>query len=309
MKNFFLKFTGVGLLLLGVVGLFLPVLQGWLMIFAGLSLLSPALAAQLRRRLLLTVHRGPVVRLDEWHRYGARGGFTTRSWGVFLASTDDVDRDDARQALRALWDSQAPRPERFAYLRQVHGNRCAVVESGDFKHGDFYRAKDADALVTTLKGTVLLVLSADCLPILYAVVRGDRTVAIAAAHAGWRGTHRQVAVRTLEALVRRADAHLSEVRVAFGPSMDFKNYEVGEEFQKYFPDPAGLYRRSPLRRLDGRWHLDLRLENHHQLEGAGISPSQIVDTGLSTVAHRRLFYSHRLEQSSAGRTVSYLFIP
>lgn len=303
MKKFLLKLAGIAFLLLGIAGLFLPILQGWLFIFIGLSLLSPRLAARIRSAVFLRFCKKPLITLSEWNRFGASAGVTTRLFPAHLASTDDLNEAAHRSAVRSLWaDPKKPRPERFAYLRQVHGKRVVPVASGDFKEGDFLRVLDADALVTADPKTALLVLSADCLPVFFAATRGDQTVAVALAHAGWKGTREKIAVETLNELRRISGVSDEDIYAALGPSMDGAHYEVGPEFRNYFP--AGS-----LKEKKGKLYFNLCAENERQLVEAGLKRSRVIDTCLSTVRHNRLFHSFRLEKDRAGRTVSYIYIP
>jgi YfiH family protein len=302
LKKLLRKSSGIFFIGVGIAGLVLPILQGTPFLLLGISMLSPELGAKLRRRFFLGRSKAPLIVLDEWNGLGVRAAFTTRRFPAHLSSTEDLAREDARAALRALWPASGPRPDRFAYLKQVHGKRVLPVRRSDFRDGDFLRMGEADALATAERALALLVLSADCLPVFFVALRGDKPAAVALAHAGWRGTREGVAARTLEVLREISGAPASDVRAAFGPSIDFKNYEVGEEFAEHFPHGDSL------RRVGEKLYFDLRRENRRQLIAAGLAPKHVIDTELSSVAQNALFYSFRVEKDRAGRTVSSIWM-
>jgi len=217
--------------------------------------------------------------------------FTTRRGGVSDAPFDTLnlgrstaDRPEAvaENRARALREASLD-PARLATAGQVHGAR--VVEALGPGH-----VEACDALVTRVPGLTLAVTSADCLPILF-VAPG----AVAAAHAGWRGTAAGIPRATLAALLRAAaGTTTAQVRVAFGPCIRGCCYEVGDEVALQFPEEA----RKP---ANGRWMLDLPAAARVQLVEAGLSPDAIADTGACTACDPDLYFSHRRDAGRTGR--------
>jgi YfiH family protein len=192
-----------------------------------------------------------------------------------------------------------------AMLSQVHGSVVAVVPAVDRLPS---RATPGDALVTTDPDVVVAVRAADCVPMLI----GDRrTGAVAAVHAGWRGTAANIAGAVLTALAREFGGRAADLVVAIGPSIGACCYEVGSDLVDAFA-AAGHERylidrwfRAPAPPRGSRDRPKLRLDvagaNRDQLVLAGVPENQIHDCGLCTAMHLDLFTSYRAERESAVR--------
>ena len=153
-----------------------------------------------------------------------------------------------------------------------------------------------DALTTHLPRTLLAIQTADCMPILL----GDqRTRAVAAAHAGWRGTLSGIVARTLERMQHAYGTRSEDVLAAFGPTIQAPNFEVGPEVIAQFEAafafaPLAVSQRKPT----GQAHLDLAFINRQLLQNAGVPTEQIFDCGLCTVERNDLFFSYRKERGA-----------
>lgn len=155
---------------------------------------------------------------------------------------------------------------------------------------------DCDALVTPDTRQILTVRTADCLPIFFWEKSGK---VVAIAHAGWKGTHRKIAVKTV-ARLKRLGAALKNIRVVLGPAIRACCYEVGTEFADRFD--ARTLRRNPA----GRFQFDLALANRLQLTAAGIPPQNIRDLKLCTACDTRTFFSFRRDPSDPGRMIHWI---
>jgi len=193
---------------------------------------------------------------------------------------------------------------RLAMLTQVHGADVVAVQPGQCPE----RSQIGDALVSSQPLVAVAVRVADCVPLLMA----DRaTGAVAAVHAGWRGTAAGVSRAAVDALRREYGSRSSDLIVAIGPSIGSCCYEVGSELVDAFaaaghprhlidrwfiaaPPPRGSRERSPLR-------LDVAGANRDQLILAGVPEEQIHVSGLCTAMHLDVLTSFRAERSQAGR--------
>ena len=188
---------------------------------------------------------------------------------------------------------------RLAWARQVHGNGVARVRENG---GRF--AEGADVLVTDARGVGLAIFTADCLAL---TVCDDDAGALALAHAGWRGTVRDVPGVAVAAL-RELGARPERVRVSIAPSIGPCCYEVDEpvtrELRAAFPD---LWNRwvTPVR--PGHVMLDLWKANEDLLARAGVDRARIDNARLCTACHRDVFYSYR--QGDRGRLVTVAALP
>lgn len=168
--------------------------------------------------------------------------------------------------------------DHVVWMNQVHGDRVAVVEEPRTDAFD-----DTDALVTTMPGLALAVVTADCVPVLLSDARAG---VVAAVHAGRVGAADGVVLRTLETMLANG-AHVEDISVLLGPAVSGANYEVPE------PMAADVEARLPGSRTTtsrGTPGLDLRAGIARQLLGAGV---RAIDADpRCTVADRNLF-SHR----------------
>ena len=186
--------------------------------------------------------------------------------------------------------------------RQTHSCRVAVIDER-FRSLDIDKQEEAlegvDALVTTLKGVVIGVNTADCVPIV--LVDGEAGV-IAVAHAGWRGTVGRIASSVVKEMCRQG-ASVDRIQVAMGPSICQDCFEVGDEVVQAFKN-AHFDMDAIVKRNDetGKAHIDLRAANSAVLVAAGISVGNIaVSQHCSRCEHDRFFSARRLGINS-GRT-------
>jgi len=188
---------------------------------------------------------------------------------------------------------------RLAWTKQVHGNTVAYVEA----HGGPF-ADGADVLVTRERGVGLAIFTADCL----ALTLYDETAgALATAHAGWRGTARDVAGVSVAALCALG-AHPGRLRVTIAPSIGPCCYEVDEpvtrELSMAFP---ALWERWVRPSRPGHVMLDLWRANEDLLARAGVDPRRIDNARACTACQRDVFYSYR--KGDPGRLVTVGAVP
>jgi YfiH family protein len=177
-------------------------------------------------------------------------------------------------------------PVRFAQLatlKQIHSATCVPAEgrSGVLGQGD--------ALLEDTAGSVVAVKTADCIPVL---LIDDRHHAVAAVHAGWRGTAARIVPNAIEAMGQRFRTSAADLHAAIGPGIGKCCYEVGPEVAAQFGG-------------QGRGYLDLPEHNRRQLLEAGVTPERIYASNLCTKCRPELFHSFRRDQEAAGRLYSY----
>jgi len=167
---------------------------------------------------------------------------------------------------------------------QVHGT--AIMEVTDISAPLF----EADAMITASTNVMLMVKLADCCGIVcYDPVHHVSGVA----HAGWRGTEKNIAVLMVEQMQLRYGSSLSDLRVWLSPCASGKVYEVGAEVAERFP--ASITRDDK-----GRYFLDIRQENRRRLLSAGIENDHIESSEECTITDER-FHSYRRDKENAGR--------
>ena len=186
--------------------------------------------------------------------------------------------------------------------RQTHSCRVAVIDER-FRSMDIDKQEEAlegvDALVTSIRGVVIGVNTADCVPIV--LVDGKAGI-VAVAHAGWRGTAGRIVGKVVEEMCRQgADAR--NIQAAMGPSICQDCFEVGDEVVEEFRKMGFLLDEIVVRNdVTGKAHIDLRAANRAVLVAAGVPSGNIaLSRHCSRCEHDRFFSARRLGISS-GRT-------
>lgn len=194
-----------------------------------------------------------------------------------------------------LRDSDFELPAEPRWLNQVHG--AAAVRWEDI--GGVGEPPDADAVVAAQPGSLCVVRTADCLPVLLCARDGSE---IAAAHAGWRG----LAAGVIEAAVDALQARPADLLAWFGPAISQPAFEVGDEVREAFVAVAAEAEAAFERNDRGRWQADLYLLARQRLAAAGVDA--IYGGGLCTHSDPGKFYSYRRD-GSTGRMLSFVYKP
>jgi YfiH family protein len=207
-------------------------------------------------------------------------------------------------AWRALASAMSVPPGRMVALNQVHGRAVAHVDrsfSTQTLEDAQNRRPNADAVISDALDVALVIRAADCVPLLMADTRRG---AVAAVHAGWRGTAARVAVAALEEMQRQFGTDAADLMVAIGPAIGPCCYEVGSDVVDAFA--AASYERYLIDRWfmtprEQRMRLDVVGANRDQLILAGVREENVHACGLCTAMHLDVLTSYRAEQSAAGR--------
>jgi YfiH family protein len=235
---------------------------------------------------------------------GWTAGFTTRGAGnTALHVGDDPDAVISRRraASSALgWDFEA-----WTCGEQVHGNQVYVVRREDRGRGRLDRQSaiaDSDALLTDEPDVLLVQYFADCVPLYFA---DPVTGAFGLAHAGWKGTVADIAGAAVRKMTETYGTAPDHLLAAVGPSIGSCCYEVDRTvIDRVLPLADGAEVLIPAG--EGRARLDLKELNRHLMIKAGILPSRIEMTTWCTGCRTDLFFSHRMENGSTGRMMSWL---
>jgi YfiH family protein len=212
---------------------------------------------------------------------GIPHGFTLRTAGFGARGNGGSDLERLSRALGL---------HRLAAMHQVHGNEVLVLGGSG--------APRCDGILTGQRGQGVVVQSADCVPLL---LWASKPGAVAAVHAGWRGTLSRIATRAVSRLEEAYGASPEDIHAAIGPSIRVCCYEVGDEVIASFAESGRDIERISRPGRQGRRHLDLVEENRAQLEESGVLAGHIYDSGLCTYCDNGRFYSFRREGGGVGR--------
>jgi YfiH family protein len=269
-----------------------------------------------------------------WH------GFSTRRGGLSTAYCEDgapgelnlgfTDADDRETVLRnrrhfaeaVTGDPATP----LVALRQIHSSHIRTVGEADAVRVPPCKG---DGLMTDQPGLLLAIQTADCIPVL---VADRKRRAVAAFHAGWRGTVNRIVENGIGRMRLTFGSRPEDLIAAIGPGIGPCCYAVGDEifteFESQFSYARELfhevYDADPVRmkypmlfltqRAPGHspigpsLHLNLVEANRRQLLSAGLKARAIQVVGGCTSCQREMFFSHRGSQGHAGRMMSVVGI-
>ena len=241
-----------------------------------LEWIRPEWPAPVSIRALSTTRAGGV----------SRGTYASLNLGQHVGDLPDSVATNRAKLQSSLGRAQ-PR-----WLSQVHGTRVAMLDGMPVREA-------ADAAVATSPGEACVVMTADCLPVIFCDEGGTM---VAAAHAGWRG----LSTGVLEATVEAMAVTPAKLMAWFGPAIGPQAYEVGDEVRDAFVQHS--IRATEAFQADkapGKWWCDLYLLARQRLEVLGVK--SIHGGGLCTYTERERFFSHRRD-GQCGRMATLVWL-
>lgn len=227
--------------------------------------------------------------------------FSNRAGGVSAAPYDSFNLGDhvgddpaAVAANRARLAKVLELPEeQLVWMEQIHSNTVTVVDgpvSGP--------VEATDALVTTARGLALIVLTADCVPLL---LSDDAAGVVAAVHAGRMGARNGIVAKTVAKMVELG-AEPARIHALMGAAASGKNYEVPEQMAN---DVEAKLPGSKVRTAKGTWGLDIRAGLIRQLLSLGVTA---IDSDPRCTIDDETFFSYRRE-GVTGRQAGIVWLP
>jgi len=233
---------------------------------------------------------------------------TTRQGGISSTPYDSLNLGDhvGDQPSRVIANRQIVRkqlPAEPIWLRQTHSIEVSTPHSRSHNSSN---PIEADAAVTNIPDEVLVVMSADCLPVLFS--NADGTV-IGAAHAGWRGLCDGILENTVSEILKLAHQSSANDLIAWmGPAIGPESYEVGEDVVGRFQE-RGLHDMQkcflPITDKPGKYLANIYQLARDRLKKVGVNT--IFGGDLCTVADGERFFSYRRD-GATGRFASFIWI-
>ena len=238
---------------------------------------------------------------------GVAHGFSTRlggvSQGMWASLNLGVSRGDSpdhvRENYRRFFSAIGADGDKLAKTNQVHGGKVRVVTAADWKRDPYDRVDyEADGLMTDTPGVVLLIYSADCIPVLlYDPVRR----VIAAVHAGWRGTAAGIAATAVSRMVEVYDCRPEDILAAVGPGIGPCCFETHEDVPNAMMAAVSSAALPYIKVLEnGKFSLDLKGINAKLLTRAGLEPEHIAVCQDCTACMSEKYWSHRRMGNNRG---------
>lgn len=230
--------------------------------------------------------------------------FSTRHGGVssgYLSSLNlGVHRGDdwnnVYENYRRLGAAVGFAPEQTVFTHQTHTDIVARVGAGDRGWGLFREVEpERDGLYTDEPGVALVCFSADCTPIL---LHDPVRHAVAAVHAGWRGTARGIAARCVEAMTRDFGTDPADVQAAIGPCIGPCCFETDSNVPEAMLASLGDDAKRYISRAGEKYFPDLKQLNALWLRRAGV---RTIDLSCDcTRCQPERFWSHRFTGQARG---------
>lgn len=235
--------------------------------------------------------------IPDWPAPGnVRALQTTRTGGVSTAPYDSLNLGshvgDAPMAVarnRMLLNTLLPSEP--VWLEQVHGTSVANADNANCRI-------QADACIARQRGSVCVVMTADCLPVLLCDAQGS---VVGAAHAGWKG----LAAGVIESTVQAMGCAPQHLMAWLGPAISQPTFEVGEEVQALFVDTDPQAAVAFMPGQDGKWFADIYALARLRLDAMGVG--QVYGGGHCTHRERERFYSYRRD-GVTGRMGTFIWI-
>jgi YfiH family protein len=273
----------------------------------------------------LTILQAPALTKLPWLLHG----FSTKPGGISelnnekvlnLSFTDWDSRENVLENRRRFQSALGATDLPLIALKQIHSDVIHLFPAAPSE------PCKGDASIANRPGLLLAVQTADCVPILLV---DPKKRAIAAIHAGWRGTLTRIAVKAIGQLQMHFATNPADLLAAIGPAIGPCCYEVGTEvatqFHSQFPEAPDWFDEfrtgdepNPIQWLNmmppghqpppKNVRLDLKKANRAQLLAAGLHPQNISVSDLCTACRPDLLFSYRKQGPQSGRLLSVIGI-
>ncbi len=226
--------------------------------------------------------------------------FTTRQNGVSQVPYNSSNlgfhvgdiKEDVIQNHTILADTMGYQVSKLVHMKQIHSDKVVIV---DPQIHNFDNPPECDALLTDKRGIALMVMVADCTPVLF---YDTRQHVIGVAHAGRAGALQGIVVKSIQKMQKHFKSHLSDIKVVLGPSIGSCCYEVGEEIVQVLTTKG--YGLSTVIEK-GRYYLDVNSMIHKQLKELGLNAQQVEDLGVCNACEHTSYFSYRADKQITGR--------
>ena len=228
------------------------------------------------------------------------GGFSLPPYNTLNLGLHTADNPVHVSANRArLARETGIDPDKFLYASQVHSGDVKVIDQDAIEKGILLEAPQTDATITNLPGICLMVMVADCVPV---ILFDPEKRVCAVVHAGWRGTVHHITTNTILAMKSQFGCNPAQILAGIGPSIGPCCYEVGDDVKTVVEQSFGTTEGYLVRKEHSpKPFFDLWYANHKQLTDAGLQPKNIETAQLCTQCHSDTFFSSRAGKGITGR--------
>ena len=215
--------------------------------------------------------------------------FSTRNNGVsqtpfeslnvgFHVGDDDINVLENHKYIKSFFNENS----KISYMNQIHSNKVCNI-------GELNEIAQCDALITDKKDKILMVMVADCIPILFF---DKKKKVIAAIHAGRAGAFKNIIGQTLSLMKKRYKSSIEDLVVSIGPHIQHCCYEVGREI---VDEAIALDLECFIKEKNKSFHLDLLSLVLYQLHNIGVDRENIEIVNECTACNTDKYFSYRKE--------------
>jgi YfiH family protein len=227
------------------------------------------------------------------HAFTTRvGGVSTGPYHSFNLFGREEEAGNALANRKKLGETLGFASEKLVRAGQVHGKRVQIVTEPGLSP-----VPETDALVTNVPGIPLMLLYADCLPVL---VVDPENKAVGVIHAGWKGTAQSILTETLEVMSRQYGSRKADFLIAIGIGIARCCFEIGPEVKEKLSLVS--FSENVFETRDKKIYADLLEINKSQAVNYGVPEENIAyNRDLCTFCNQDLFYSYRRDNKITGR--------
>ncbi len=240
------------------------------------------------------------------HCFSTRlGGVSQGQWAALnLGHRRGDDLENVVKNYEILGSAVGFTPAQTVFPAQRHTDVIRAVTEDNCGEGLFRETPEiCDGQITDRPGVALVAFSADCTPILlFDPVRR----AVAAVHAGWRGTVKGIAARAVEAMVREYGCDPADIRAAIGPCISKCCFETDEDVPMALLRALGGQALPAIYQRGGKYHVDLKFCNALWLQRAGVGALDISPD--CTACDSARYWSHRRMGNVRGSLAAVIML-
>ena len=251
------------------------------------------------------IQSGPFVYYT-CRRLPVRHAFTTKWGGVSTGHCESLnlgfsrgdEEENVRENYRRLAQATGVDEKRFTLTKQIHETEVSVVTEDEVGMG-LHRpmAWQSDAIVTALPNTPLVGFYADCVVTL---LYDPETHTAGVCHSGWRGMAGGILPKTVDVMAEKLGTKRESLRAVLGPSIRQECFETDADVPEAMEQQLGALVQPYIQEKGPKFHVDLQGIGVKLLLDAGLSPENVIDSGICTMCHSDEFWSHRKTNGLRG---------
>lgn len=233
----------------------------------------------------------------------SEGHFNTLNMGLHVKDTIDAVCHN-KEIVAELLNMPT---ENWVGCDQTHEDNIVKVEESHKGNGVYSydtALSGTDGIYTDREGILLTLCFADCVPLYF--FAPDHSI-VGIAHAGWKGTVRNIAGKMIN-LLKAEGVNVDSILTAIGPSISAEAYVVDDYIVNKVKEALPLVQQDKYMKeiSEGQFELDLKMVNYELLLQAGVKEENILCSSFCTSEEDSLFYSHRRDQGKTGRMMSFI---